>query len=230
VSGLSVGVDVGGTFTDLAAVADDGSVLAFKVSSTPTDQSEGVEDALRRLPDGGPSVSSIVHGTTVVTNMLLERTGARVVLCATDGATDLLELRRQERAALYDLSAQHPPALVPHERVVGVSERIAPEAGHRPQLRDYWRAIAHPTMARMIWVDLALTLGPGTTAPIYIFFFHDAKKFSLTEVPTLLIFYVAAGVIGAPLWGRVAQKLGKHRTIQVACVLYAISRRQRTSG
>ena len=70
-SGLSVGVDVGGTFTDLAAVADDGSVLAFKVSSTPTDQSEGVEDALRRLPDGGPSVSSIVHGTTVVTNMLL---------------------------------------------------------------------------------------------------------------------------------------------------------------
>ena len=131
-SGLSVGVDVGGTFTDLAAVADDGSVLAFKVSSTPTDQSEGVEDALRRLPDGGPSVSSIVHGTTVVTNMLLERTGARVVLCATNGATDLLELRRQERAALYDLSAQHPPALVPHERVVGVSERIAPEGIIRP--------------------------------------------------------------------------------------------------
>ena len=64
--------------------------------------------------------------------MLLERTGARVVLCATDGATDLLELRRQERAALYDLSAQHPPALVPHERVVGVSERIAPEGIIRP--------------------------------------------------------------------------------------------------
>jgi N-methylhydantoinase A len=132
VSGLSVGVDVGGTFTDLAAVADDGSVIAFKVSSTPTDQSEGVEHALRRLPDGGPAVSSIVHGTTVVTNMLLERTGARVVLCASHGATDLLELRRQERAALYDLSAQHPPALVPHDRVVGVSGRIAPEGIIRP--------------------------------------------------------------------------------------------------
>ena len=131
-SGLSVGVDVGGTFTDLAAVADDGSVIAFKVSSTPTDQSEGVEDALRRLPDGGSAVRSIVHGTTVVTNMLLERTGARVVLCATEGATDLLELRRQERAALYDLSAQHPPALVPHDRVVGVGERIAPEGIIRP--------------------------------------------------------------------------------------------------
>jgi len=100
VSGLSVGVDVGGTFTDLAAVAEDGSVIAYKVSSTPGDQSEGVESALRRLPADAPPVSSIVHGTTVVTNMLLERTGARVVLCATGGATDLLELRRQERAAL----------------------------------------------------------------------------------------------------------------------------------
>ena len=126
-SDLSVGVDVGGTFTDLAAVADDGSVIAFKVSSTPADQSEGVEDALRRMPDAASPVASIVHGTTVVTNMLLERTGARVVLCATAGATDLLELRRQERAALYDLSAHHPPALVPPDRIVGVDERIAPE-------------------------------------------------------------------------------------------------------
>ena len=146
-SGLSVGVDVGGTFTDLAAVADDGSVIAFKVSSTPTDQSEGVEDALRRLPDGGPPVSSIVHGTTIVTNMLLERTGARVVLCATDDATDLLELRRQERAALYDLSAQHPPALVPHDRVVGVSERIAPEGIIHPLTDAVAAAVAEQVAA-----------------------------------------------------------------------------------
>lgn len=126
-TGVSVGVDVGGTFTDLAAVGDDGSVIALKVSSTPGDQSEAVECALRRLPDGAAPVHGIVHGTTVVTNMLLERTGARVVLCATAGATDLLELRRQERASLYDLSVHHPPPLVPHERVVGVAERIAPE-------------------------------------------------------------------------------------------------------
>jgi len=126
VSGLSVGVDVGGTFTDLVAVAADGDVSAWKVSSTPGDQSEGVERALRRMP-ATSSVSAIVHGTTVVTNMLLERTGARVALCATHGATDLLELRRQERAALYDLSAHHPPPLVDADRVVGVPERIAPE-------------------------------------------------------------------------------------------------------
>ena len=131
-NGLAVGVDVGGTFTDLAAVSPDGSVVAFKVSSTPGDQSEGVEHALRRLPDGVGPVASIVHGTTIVTNMLLERTGARVVLCATGGATDVLELRRQERAGLYDLSAQHPPPLVSPHRVVAVDERVAPEGIVRP--------------------------------------------------------------------------------------------------
>jgi N-methylhydantoinase A/oxoprolinase/acetone carboxylase beta subunit len=126
VSGLSVGVDVGGTFTDLVAVAADGSVTSFKVSSTPADQSEGVEQAVRRLeqPD---AIASIVHGTTVVTNMLLERTGARVVLCATAGATDLLELRRQDRAALYDLAAHHPAPLVPAHRVVATDERVEPQ-------------------------------------------------------------------------------------------------------
>jgi len=100
-----------------------------------------------------------------------------------------------------------------------------PPVAHKEKLslRDYTSIVVRPSMLRLILADLFLTLGPGTTAPMYIFFFHDAKKFSLTQVPTLLIFYVAAGVIGAPLWGRLAQKLGKHRTIQVACVLYAIS-------
>ena len=60
-------------------------------------------------PLNATGVRRIAHGTTVVTNLLLERRGARVVLCATEGASDLLELRRQERAALYDLSADHPP-------------------------------------------------------------------------------------------------------------------------
>jgi N-methylhydantoinase A len=135
-------VDVGGTFTDLAAVADDGTVIACKVSSTPGDQSEGVEQALRRMPPGAPPVASIVHGTTVVTNMLLERTGARVVLCATSGATDVLELRRQERAALYDLAAQHPAPLVPADRVVAVDERVAPEGVVRPLTADGARNVA----------------------------------------------------------------------------------------
>ena len=123
----SIGIDVGGTFTDLVGVRDDGTVRTGKVLSTPSDQSEGVERSLREAGADGASVARIVHGTTVVTNMLLERRGAKVVLCATSGATDLLELRRQERASLYDLAAQHPDPLVPSERVIAVPGRLAPE-------------------------------------------------------------------------------------------------------
>lgn len=146
-NGLSVGVDVGGTFTDLVAVAPDGSVTSFKVSSTPNDQSEGVEDAVRRLPRSDAAVDAIVHGTTVVTNMLLERTGARVVLCATAGATDLLELRRQDRAALYDLAVDHPPPLVPAECVVPVDERVEPGGVTRPLSQDAATEVARRVAA-----------------------------------------------------------------------------------
>lgn len=123
----SIGIDVGGTFTDLVGVREDGTVRTGKVLSTPTDQSEGVERSLREASAVSASVSRIVHGTTVVTNMLLERRGSKVVLCATAGATDLLELRRQERASLYDLSAQHPEPLVPADRVVAIAGRLEPE-------------------------------------------------------------------------------------------------------
>lgn len=120
---VSVGIDVGGTFTDLAAVGDDGIVVTRKVLSTPADQSEGVAAALAALDAKPATVERIAHGTTVVTNLLLERRGARTVLCATAGASDLLELRRQDRFSLYDLSADHPAPLVPPSRVVPVAER-----------------------------------------------------------------------------------------------------------
>ncbi|MFL5297118.1 MAG: MFS transporter [Phenylobacterium sp.] len=103
-------------------------------------------------------------------------------------------------------------------------ERAPPVAKkERLTLKDYAAVITTPSMLRLILADLCLTLGPGTTAPMYIFFFHEAKKFSLIDVPTLLVFYVAAGVFGAPLWGRLAQRVGKHRTVQIACVAYAIT-------
>jgi N-methylhydantoinase A/oxoprolinase/acetone carboxylase beta subunit len=124
-------VDVGGTFTDCAAVGADGRVVTRKVLSTPQDQSEGVVDALLALEAPPGAVTRVVHGTTVVTNLLLERTGARVVLCATAGVTDLLELRRQDRVSLYDLSAQHPAPLVTQDDVIAVAERITPHGVER---------------------------------------------------------------------------------------------------
>ncbi len=107
-------------------MGSNGRVETRKVLSTPADQSEGVAASLAALGAPASSVRRVAHGTTVVTNLLLERRGARVVLCATDGASDLLELRRQERAALYDLSAQHPLPLVDASHVVAVKERRTP--------------------------------------------------------------------------------------------------------
>ena len=92
---MAVGIDVGGTFTDLAALHDDGTVTTSKVLSVPGDRAQGVLDALIAAEVRAEQIASIAHGTTVVTNLLLERRGARVVACATQGFTDLLELRRQ---------------------------------------------------------------------------------------------------------------------------------------
>jgi N-methylhydantoinase A len=125
-----VGVDVGGTFTDLVAVAPDGSLEIRKVASTPKDPAVGLFRALEAL--GPTPVDVLIHGTTVATNALLERRGARVVLVMTAGFEDLLWLRRQDRAALYDLARDHPPPLVAREDVVGVHERMGPDGAVVP--------------------------------------------------------------------------------------------------
>ncbi len=123
---LAVGIDVGGTFTDIAAVSPSGEIVSAKVLSVAADRAAGVEAALDAVAVGTGAVARMVHGTTVVTNLLLERRGARVVMCVTAGFTDIAELRRQNRASLYDLTKQHPEPLVPPERVIGVHERITP--------------------------------------------------------------------------------------------------------
>jgi N-methylhydantoinase A len=120
-----LGVDVGGTFTDLVALAADGGVRLVKVPSTPDDPARALWDAVDRLGDG--AIGVLLHGTTVATNALLERRGGRVVFVTTAGFEDLLWLRRQERASLYDLSRDHPPPVVRRDDVIGVAERIGPD-------------------------------------------------------------------------------------------------------
>src|SRR2546426_512851 len=82
--------------------------------------------AVDLLGTGDTAFDVLVHGTTIATNALLERRGARVALVTTLGFEDLLWLRRQERASLYDLAREHPPPLVAREHVVGVAERMGP--------------------------------------------------------------------------------------------------------
>lgn len=107
---------------------------------------------------------------------------------------------------------------------VFVKEPVAPPASRaRGGLADYWRIIANPTALRLVLADLLLTLGPGLTGPIYLFFFNQSKGFSIPAATTLLVFYTAAGVVWAPMWARVARSLGKHRTLQIACACYVVA-------
>jgi N-methylhydantoinase A/oxoprolinase/acetone carboxylase beta subunit len=114
---MRLGVDTGGTFTD--AVADDGRVA--KVLSTRDDPARAVSAAVSEL-DHDPDV--LAHGTTVATNALLERRGARVALVATRGFSDVIEIARQVRPSLYDAFADRPAALVPREWRFEVGGRL----------------------------------------------------------------------------------------------------------
>jgi N-methylhydantoinase A len=123
-----LGVDVGGTFTDAVLVAD-GDVRTAKVP-TARMQEESVAAAARAV--GAERVDRFTHGTTVATNALLERKGARTAFVTTAGFEHVLHLRRQTRAHLYRLCAAHPEPLVPLERCVGVRERMSPDGVLEP--------------------------------------------------------------------------------------------------
>jgi N-methylhydantoinase A len=125
--GWRLGIDVGGTFTDIVALGDDGRVRLRKISSTPHDPAAGLSRALQEFTGSRDSeIDLLIHGTTLATNALLERTGARTVLVTTAGFEDLLWLRRQDRPSLYDLRADWPRPLVERADVIGVRERMGP--------------------------------------------------------------------------------------------------------
>jgi Na+/melibiose symporter-like transporter len=108
--------------------------------------------------------------------------------------------------------------------VLAAPEPRAPVAAKsRATLKDYLAVFTNPSMLRIVAADLFLTLGPGASAPIYLFFFRDGKGFEPGLVSVLLIPYTAAGIVGAPFWARVAQKLGKHRTVQLCGIGYAVT-------
>ena len=134
-TGLRIGVDVGGTFTDVIAVGEGGRVTFAKAGSTPADQSAGVMDGLARLAaelgltlrDLLTRTDSIVHGMTVATNALIERKGARVGLLTTEGHRDILEMREGLKPERYNLRLPREAPLVPRHLRFGVRERVRPD-------------------------------------------------------------------------------------------------------
>jgi N-methylhydantoinase A len=125
---IRVGIDTGGTFTDFV-VARGNRLTSFKISSTPHNPARAILEGLARvIREGGGTPTEIVHGTTVATNALLERKGARTALITTAGFEDVLEIGRQARPELYNLMVTRPAPLVARELRFGLGERSGPNA------------------------------------------------------------------------------------------------------
>ncbi|MEW6210319.1 MAG: hydantoinase/oxoprolinase family protein [Acidobacteriota bacterium] len=124
---VRVGIDTGGTFTDFV-VARGANITSFKLPSTPRNPAEAILQGVSRiLADAASDITEIVHGTTVATNALLERKGARTALITTRGFEDVIEIGRQNRPDIYNLFVTRPAPLVPSELRLGVKERIGPD-------------------------------------------------------------------------------------------------------
>ena len=127
---IRIGVDIGGTFTDLMLIDDlSGETVVGKVLTTPDDPSRGVEEVLIRTLDRSglraSDIGHLVHGTTLVTNTIIERKGARTALLATQGFRDSVEIGREHRYELYDLFLEMPAPLTPRHLRFDVPERMA---------------------------------------------------------------------------------------------------------
>lgn len=125
---MKIGIEIGGTFTDLILLRRDAAPVTIKVNSTPSDPSDGALHGLRRLLDkaglGLDAVQEVLHGSTIATNSLIERKGARAALLTTGGFEDVLLIGRQEKTRVYDQFYRRPPPLIPRERILGIPERL----------------------------------------------------------------------------------------------------------
>jgi N-methylhydantoinase A len=127
-----VGVDIGGTFTDVVVVDErDGSVGITKVPTVPADPSEGFLNGLMQAFDtfgiDPAAIGFAVHGTTIATNTIIQGKGAKAALITSDGFSDVLEIAYQTRPTLYDIGYEKPAPLVPRWLTAGVPERIGPD-------------------------------------------------------------------------------------------------------
>ena len=129
---MRIGVDAGGTFTDFVILHDDGRLESFKLRSNPASPDAVILEGIRRGSKG--SRAEVVHGSTVATNALLERKGARTAFVTTDGFTDLVSIGRQNRPQLYNLTPTLRRPLIPPALCFGVKERtyFDGKAGSKP--------------------------------------------------------------------------------------------------
>src|SRR5581483_3873800 len=120
---MRIGIDTGGTFTDFVII-DGKEIDSFKVPSTPSNPALAIIEGLKIVASKktGKPITEIIHGTTVATNALLERKGARTAFITTAGFEDILEIGRQARPQIYNLMVERPAPLVPADLRFGVNE------------------------------------------------------------------------------------------------------------
>ena len=122
---MRVGVEVGGTFTDLVGIEGDRVIIA-KVPSTPARPDDGALAAIQAAGIGFPAIADLVHGSTVATNAILERKGARIAFLVTKGFRDILFLQRHNRTRIYDLFYKKPAPVVRRRDILEIDERMGP--------------------------------------------------------------------------------------------------------
>ena len=122
-----IGIDIGGTFTDIVAVSSDGHVATHKIASTPQDYGDAIIEGLRALVVDRRDVVDVLHGTTIGSNAILEGKGARTALITTKGFRDILEIRDLRMPVLYDLHWTKPRALVERRLRLEVVEKLRPD-------------------------------------------------------------------------------------------------------
>src|SRR5579863_691256 len=118
---MRIGIDSGGTFTDFVVLDDTGKLASFKLRSNPASPAGVILEGLARI---AARRAEVVHGSTVATNALLERKGAKTAFVTTRGFEDLIAIGRQNRPELYNLMPALPRPLVPRELCFGVDERV----------------------------------------------------------------------------------------------------------
>lgn len=138
---MRVGVEIGGTFTDLVALDGHGAISTCKVLSVPSSPAEGALAGLREWGEPLDGVEVLIHGSTIATNTVLERTGAVTALIVTRGFRDVLEIQRHERTRVYDLYYQKAVPIVPRWLVLEVDERIAADGSVVRPLEDTRRVL-----------------------------------------------------------------------------------------
>jgi N-methylhydantoinase A len=211
-SSYRIGIDVGGTFTDLVLARPDGSIALAKSPTTPDDQSRGVLDGIGLLAEGEglelgkllAHTSAVVHGTTTADNTMIEMSGAVTGLITTAGHRDEIELRRGFKEDIWDPAIAPPPPIAPRRRRIGVPERL-----------DFQGQVVTPLDEAAVRAALRRLAQQGTESLAVVFMFsfinpaHEqrVRAIAAEECPNVAVSLshedaVGAGVADAALLGR----------------------------